>query len=160
MFFRIRAPQSVRHWIYSPSKSASVLHTLSLSPSSPCHNVSVSSRSLPLRVIPSAGARHMATLASTINTSSPSSSQSDWVRVEAITDTSSGTPVQVPAYTVFQKPIIQSPQDKRSYRLIRLENGLTALLVHDAEADKAAASLNVCVGHLSDPVSTTQFLAD
>jgi hypothetical protein len=102
----------------------------------------------------------MATLASTINTSSPSSSQSDWVRVEATTDTSSGTLVQVPAYTVFQKPIIQSPQDKRSYRLIRLENGLTALLVHDAEADKAAASLNVCVGHLSDPVSTTQFLVD
>jgi hypothetical protein len=56
---------------------------------------------------------------------------------------------------VFTKPIQKSQQDDREYRLIRLENGLHAMLIHDAKADKAAASLNVAVGHLSDPVSVT-----
>ncbi|CAK7567937.1 MAG: hypothetical protein SEPTF4163_005915 [Sporothrix epigloea] len=40
--------------------------------------------------------------------------------------------------------------DKRSYRVIELENGLEALLVHDAETDKASASLDVGVGNFSD----------
>jgi hypothetical protein len=39
-------------------------------------------------------------------------------------------------------------------RLVRLQNGLEALLVSDPEADKAAAALTVRVGHLSDPVCT------
>ena len=56
-------------------------------------------------------------------------------------------------YYVFTKPIEKSPQDDRDYRLIRLENGLQAMLVHHAKADKAAASLDVAVGHLYDPVS-------
>jgi hypothetical protein len=58
-----------------------------------------------------------------------------------------------PTFLQFQKPIQKSQQDDRDYRLIRLENGLHAMLVHDAKADKAAASLDVAVGHLSDPVS-------
>ncbi|WP_355659487.1 insulinase family protein [Halomonas salifodinae] len=44
-----------------------------------------------------------------------------------------------------------SPQDIRDYRLLTLDNGLTALLVHDPEADKAAASMNVSVGSADDP---------
>lgn len=70
--------------------------------------------------------------------------QSDWKRV------AQGTK---PAYSVFTKPIQKSQQDDREYRIIRLENGLHATLVHDARADKAAASLDVAVGHLYDPVS-------
>jgi insulysin len=60
----------------------------------------------------------------------------------------------VPSYWVFTKPIQKSQQDDREYRLIRLDNGLQAMLVHDAKADKAAASLDVAVGHLHDPVCT------
>ncbi|KAI0282121.1 Metalloenzyme, LuxS/M16 peptidase-like protein [Russula aff. rugulosa BPL654] len=59
---------------------------------------------------------------------------------------------KAPPYWVFTKPIQKSQQDDREYRLIRLDNGLQAMLVHDAKADKAAASLDVAVGHLNDPV--------
>lgn len=59
---------------------------------------------------------------------------------------------KVPSYWVFTKPIQKSQQDDREYRLIRLDNGLQAMLVHDAKADKAAASLDVAVGHLHDPI--------
>lgn len=58
----------------------------------------------------------------------------------------------VPAYSIFTKPIQKSEQDDRDYRIIRLENGLEATLIHDSKADKAAASLDVAVGHLADPV--------
>ena len=47
----------------------------------------------------------------------------------------------------MEKPLI----DKREYKLIRLENGLEALLIHDPEADKASAAMDVRVGHVSDP---------
>ncbi|KAG5637127.1 hypothetical protein H0H81_005656 [Sphagnurus paluster] len=57
----------------------------------------------------------------------------------------------VPPYAVFTKPIQKSEQDDRDYRIIELSNGLQATLVHDAKADKAAASLDVAVGHLYDP---------
>jgi len=57
------------------------------------------------------------------------------------------------SYRVFTKPLVKSEQDDRDYRVIQLENGLQATLVHDAKADKAAASLDVAVGHLHDPVS-------
>lgn len=74
----------------------------------------------------------------------------DWRRVIP----SSSGDVTVPPFSVFTKPIQKSQQDDREYRIIRLENGLEATLIHDAKADKAAASLDVSVGHLSDPVST------
>jgi hypothetical protein len=61
---------------------------------------------------------------------------------------------KVPSHWVYTKPIQKSQQDDREYRLIRLDNGLQAMLVHDAKADRAAASLDVAVGHLHDPVST------
>jgi hypothetical protein len=78
-------------------------------------------------------------------------SPTEWIHVPA----SGGGETLVPSYSVFTKPIERSQQDDRDYRLIRLENGLEALLVHDAKADKAAASLDVSVGHLADPVSRT-----
>ncbi|KAF9955870.1 Insulinase (Peptidase M16) [Mortierella alpina] len=54
-------------------------------------------------------------------------------------------------HAVFTKPIESSLNDERSYRLIRLNNDLEVLLIHDATADKSAAALDVHVGHLSDP---------
>ena len=39
--------------------------------------------------------------------------------------------------------IILPQNDKLQYRILELGNGLRAVLVHDAEADKAAASLDV-----------------
>ena len=59
---------------------------------------------------------------------------------------------QTPPYQVYPKDIIRSERDERDYRLIRLQNGLEAMLVHDVKADKSAASLDVAVGHLYDPV--------
>jgi insulysin len=59
-----------------------------------------------------------------------------------------------PAYYVFDTPIERSQQDDRQYRLIQLENGLNATLVSDPNGDKAAASLDVAVGHLFDPVNS------
>jgi insulysin len=51
--------------------------------------------------------------------------------------------------------VIQKPDtDQRDYRVIVLENGLRALLIHDPQADKAAACLTIQVGHLQDPVRT------
>ena len=72
-------------------------------------------------------------------------------------DTSNWTRVTTGSkpYARFIPPIQKSATDDRDYRLIRLENGLQAMLVHDPKADKAAASLNVAVGHLDDPVSMT-----
>ena len=70
---------------------------------------------------------------------------SGWGQVPATTE--------VPAHSVFLKAIERSETDDRDYRLIRLQNGLQALLIHDPKADKAAAAMNVGVGHLSDPVS-------
>lgn len=62
----------------------------------------------------------------------------------------------IPPYAAFIKPIQKSPQDDRDYRIIRLENGLSATIVHDPTADKAAASLDVAVGHLYDPVGSAR----
>ncbi|KAI6148159.1 Metalloenzyme, LuxS/M16 peptidase-like protein, partial [Pisolithus thermaeus] len=62
----------------------------------------------------------------------------------------------VPPYSLFTRPLEKSQVDDRHYSVIRLENGLTAMLVHDPCTENAAASLNVAVGHLSDP-GTKQF---
>ncbi len=56
----------------------------------------------------------------------------------------------VPAAADDDAPLV-SPADDRDYRSVTLDNGLTALLVSDPEADKAAASLNVDVGSAQDP---------
>jgi len=60
----------------------------------------------------------------------------------------------VPSFYAFAREIKRSEQDDRQYRIIQLDNGLQATLVHDSKADKAAASLDVAIGHLNDPVSS------
>jgi len=47
--------------------------------------------------------------------------------------------------------IIKSTSDKRSYKYLELPNKLRAILIHDPEGDKAAASLDVRVGCSLDP---------
>lgn len=54
-------------------------------------------------------------------------------------------------FAQFLSPLEQPELDDRQYRLVRLANGLEALLIHDETTEKAAASLSVHVGHLSDP---------
>ncbi|KAG9014054.1 Insulinase (Peptidase M16) [Tulasnella sp. JGI-2019a] len=54
-------------------------------------------------------------------------------------------------YDVFTKPLEKGRLDDREYRYIKLPNALEALLISDPKADKAAAALDVEVGHLSDP---------
>lgn len=56
------------------------------------------------------------------------------------------------AYDIYTKPLEKGQLDDREYRYIRLPNALEALLISDPKADKAAAALDVEVGHLSDPV--------
>ena len=46
---------------------------------------------------------------------------------------------------------VKSSGDERTYRILTLPNGLHALLIHDAETDKASAALDVGVGHWCDP---------
>jgi insulysin len=57
----------------------------------------------------------------------------------------------LPPYAIYTKSVEQSPNDDRAYRLIMLENGLEAMIVSDPKTDKAAAAMDVKVGHLSDP---------
>lgn len=53
---------------------------------------------------------------------------------------------------VIENDAIRKPDiDTRTYRLLRLPNELEILLVHDADTEKAAAAMDVNVGHLCDP---------
>lgn len=54
----------------------------------------------------------------------------------------------VKSFTVSEKPLL----DNREYCVITLENGIEALLIHDPDTDKSAASLDVRVGSYADPV--------
>ena len=56
-------------------------------------------------------------------------------------------------YQVYCGSIDRPNLDNRDYRILKLANGLKAVLVHDPMADKAAACVNVAVGHMQDPVS-------
>ncbi len=47
--------------------------------------------------------------------------------------------------------IVKSRLDKREYAYRQLPNGLNVMVVSDPDADKAAASLDVHIGHLADP---------
>jgi len=55
-------------------------------------------------------------------------------------------------YKVFAGSIEKPDLDERNYRILRLRNGLKAILVHDPQADKSAACLRVAIGSLCDPV--------
>jgi hypothetical protein len=91
------------------------------------------------------GRTDQAGLASTAGASSSAGrdSAADWASAQTA---GSSLP-----YAVYTKPLEVSPLDDRSYRLVRLPNGLEALLVQDEQTDKAAAAVDVKVGHLSDP---------
>ncbi|PIA16735.1 STE23-like protein [Coemansia reversa NRRL 1564] len=54
-------------------------------------------------------------------------------------------------YTEYVGDLNKSPSDSRDYRLIRLPNGLVAMLVHNPDESKACAVLDVNVGSLADP---------
>ncbi len=47
--------------------------------------------------------------------------------------------------------IPKSPNDRRDYRALELDNGLKVLLITDPDTDKAAASMDVNAGSNSDP---------
>lgn len=68
-----------------------------------------------------------------------------WTRVQPALNS-------LPPLSIYNRPIKKPDNDDRQYRIIQLDNGLQATLIHDANTDKAAASLDVAVGHLSDPV--------
>ena len=44
-------------------------------------------------------------------------------------------------------------QDDRTYRVIRLQNDLEALLIHDPATDKASAAMDINAGSFSDEPS-------
>jgi insulysin len=58
-------------------------------------------------------------------------------------------PVQ-PAASLAEA-VVKSPNDRRDYRAITLDNNLKVLLIHDPETDKAAAAMDVRVGSGHDP---------
>ena len=49
--------------------------------------------------------------------------------------------------------VIVNPSSDRTYRAIELPNGLRAILIHDPDTDKAAASLDIQVGSANDPIA-------
>jgi len=53
--------------------------------------------------------------------------------------------------SIDQNVIVKSQNDQRKYRYIELKNGLKVVLVSDENADKSAASMDVHIGHMSDP---------
>ena len=61
-------------------------------------------------------------------------------------------------YWILQTPIEKSPNDKQNYQMIRLDNGLEAMLVSSESIDVAGAACSVKVGQLMDPVSCTDYL--
>lgn len=59
--------------------------------------------------------------------------------------------VEVSDAQIDPNVVIKSAQDKRDYVYNQLDNGLKVIVVSDPDADKAAASLNVNIGHMADP---------
>ncbi|EIW56019.1 LuxS/MPP-like metallohydrolase [Trametes versicolor FP-101664 SS1] len=57
----------------------------------------------------------------------------------------------VPGYRLFMGEVEKPALDERQYRLVELPNGLRAVFVHDATADKAAACLALATGSMMDP---------
>jgi insulysin len=47
--------------------------------------------------------------------------------------------------------VIKSPNDQREYRALLLDNGMKVLLISEADADRAAAAVDVAAGSNSDP---------
>ncbi|GMG31577.1 unnamed protein product [Ambrosiozyma monospora] len=54
-------------------------------------------------------------------------------------------------YTTISTHLEKPDIDDRQYELIKLQNNLVALLIHDPTTDKSAAALDVNVGAFNDP---------
>eukprot|EP00611_Tribonema_gayanum_P026910 TRINITY_DN6514_c0_g2_i2.p1 TRINITY_DN6514_c0_g2~~TRINITY_DN6514_c0_g2_i2.p1 ORF type:complete len:403 (-),score=64.92 TRINITY_DN6514_c0_g2_i2:5-1036(-) len=61
------------------------------------------------------------------------------------------SPVTAEDTAPASEAIEKAPADSRDYRFVRLENGLEVMIVSDSEAETAAASVTINVGHLADP---------
>jgi insulysin len=70
--------------------------------------------------------------------------------VAGMSDCLEDTFEKVNGVTVVTEALEVSLLDNRAYRVIRLPNGLEALLVHDPDADVASASLDLGIGSFSD----------
>lgn len=62
------------------------------------------------------------------------------------------TAENTPPYARYMGPLPKSASDDRAYRLLRLSNGVQAVLVQDERTEMAAVSVHLSVGHLQDPV--------
>lgn len=66
--------------------------------------------------------------------------------------TLSGCKTTTSPTTTTQSPVIVKSQlDARQYQFKQLSNGLKVVVISDPDADKAAAALDVHIGHLADP---------
>ncbi len=65
----------------------------------------------------------------------------------------------VPPYRLFTGHLEKPSLDDRQYRVLELQNALRAVVIHDPDADKAAACLALSIGHMYDPVSLLFFPA-
>ncbi|EGG01311.1 insulinase [Melampsora larici-populina 98AG31] len=83
--------------------------------------------------------------------SSAAMDSSGWNRVKVGKEDVESNLDQSTSYQSFTKPIIKSDNDQRDYQIIKLNNQLQVILIHDPKSDKAAAALSVNVGYLSDP---------
>ncbi|OAA74109.1 Metalloenzyme, LuxS/M16 peptidase-like, metal-binding protein [Cordyceps fumosorosea ARSEF 2679] len=68
----------------------------------------------------------------------------------ALPDLASALGQKTSSVTLLTDRLEKPSLDDRQYRVIRLENGLEALLVHDPDTDKASGALDVNVGSFSD----------
>ncbi|PVZ99664.1 hypothetical protein BB558_004307 [Smittium angustum] len=57
----------------------------------------------------------------------------------------------IPYYEFTKTEILKPQSDDRNYKLIKLQNGIVALLVQDVNENKSCAAMNVNIGSLADP---------
>jgi secreted Zn-dependent insulinase-like peptidase len=62
------------------------------------------------------------------------------------------TTVPVAAKPAPAASVVKSPNDSRDYRTFVLDNGMRAVVIHDADTDMAAAALDVHIGQFADPL--------
>lgn len=96
--------------------------------------------------------RSLATAAPNEGVNSHAAQQLDSLPTGWEIQSSLGSTTSPAPFAVYTKPLEMSSLDDRKYRLIRLENGLEAMVIHDPETDKSSAAMDVRVGHLSDPI--------
>ena len=63
----------------------------------------------------------------------------------------------VPSFDVYTVEFDKQAHDDRAYRLLRLQNGLRAMLVQEKGCRRHAVSMMVGVGDLQDPVRFSPF---